>query len=314
MILILYVIVLILKGLYKLYNNIHISHKYSISKYIASRSFIYITDHHVNNPYSESSALPLTFPKKNGESIYIHTTALHNFVNNYLPKIKYSFVLLTGDTDKTIPDDYLFDTYNILEHPLLIHWYAQNCRIVKNKISQLPIGLDFHTLTHILSKRLSWGKMQTVVEQEQDIDNILSKKIQKINKCYSNFHFGINGRYTYDRTDAINKIPKELIYYEPNKVTRLQSWKNMVKYKYVVSPHGNGLDCHRTWEALILGCIPIVKTSSLDPMYDELPVLIVSDWSDITQELLDNFKSTNYNNKKLYMEYWIDLLNSYKNN
>jgi hypothetical protein len=156
--------------------------------------------------------------------------------------------------------------------------------------------------------------MQTVIEQEQDIDNVLSNKIQKETKCYSNFHFGMNGRYTYDRKDAINKIPKELIYYEPNKVTRLQSWNNMVKYKYVASPHGNGLDCHRTWEALVLGCIPIVKTSSLDHMYYGLPVLIVSDWSDITQELLDNFKPTNYNNKKLYMKYWIDLLNSYKNN
>jgi len=192
---------------------------YSISKYIGSRSFTYICDHHVDNPYSESTELPTTFPTKNGESIYIHTTALSNFVKNYLPKIKHSFVLLTGDTDKTIPDDYINETNTILEHPLLLHWYAQNSKIVKNKLTQLPIGLDFHTLNS--NQSFWWGPQQSVEDQEKDIDIILSKNTSKINKCYSNFHFGLGGKYTYDREDAINKIPKELIFYEPDRITRI---------------------------------------------------------------------------------------------
>jgi hypothetical protein len=49
----------------------------------------------------------------------------------------------------------------------------------------------------------------------------------------------------------------------------------------VVSPHGNGLDCHRTWESLVLGNIVIVKRSSLDPLYEGLPVVIVDDWREI---------------------------------
>jgi hypothetical protein len=85
----------------------------------------------------------------------------------------------------------------------------------------------------------------------------------------------------------------------------------MVRYKYVLSPHGNGLDCHRTWEALALGCIPIVKTSPLDPLFDGLPVLIVQDWSHITKQLLaENITGSM---EKLSMEYWIDKIkNSYK--
>ena len=46
------------------------------------------------------------------------------------------------------------------------------------------------------------------------------------------------------------------------------------KYKFILSPPGAGFDCHRTWEALYLGAIPIVKTSSLDPLYKDLPVVI----------------------------------------
>jgi hypothetical protein len=78
----------------------------------------------------------------------------------------------------------------------------------------------------------------------------------------------------------------------------------MINYKYVLSPHGNGLDCHRTWEALILGCIPIMKTSALDPMFDGLPVLIVKNWSDVTQELLDTFVPQT-NLEKLHTSYWL---------
>ena len=124
---------------------------------------------------------------------------------------------------------------------------------------------------------------------------------KKQNKCYSNFHFLINSQ---DRKDALNQVPKKLVFYEPNKLRRLHSWINMINYRFVLSPHGNGLDCHRTWEALILGCIPIVRTSALDPMYDGLPVLIVKNWSDITQDLLDTFNPQT-NLEKLNTIYWI---------
>jgi hypothetical protein len=87
----------------------------------------------------------------------------------------------------------------------------------------------------------------------------------------------------------------------------------MIEYKYIISPLGNGLDCHRTWEAIILGCIPIVKKSGLDPMYEGLPVLIVNDWSDITQNILDNYKPDYTNINKISLDYWIEQFNMYKN-
>ena len=86
-----------------------------------------------------------------------------------------------------------------------------------------------------------------------------------------------------------------------------------------VSPHGNGLDCFRTWEAIYLGCIPIVKTSMIDDLYDNLPVLIVKDWSDITRELLEETLIWYKENvslfcfEKLKLSYWIEKIYSYKN-
>lgn len=51
--------------------------------------------------------------------------------------------------------------------------------------------------------------------------------------------------------------------------------------KYVLSPRGNGLDCHRTWEALYAGAIPVVRRNDWCFNHLQLPVLIVQEWQDL---------------------------------
>jgi len=272
---------------------------------IASRGFLFACNHHIDNPESESRTLPLTFPQA-GESVYVHPTALTNFIQFYLPNIKHPFILVSGDSDTTVPDDVRHEAITILTHPLLICWYSQNCTEPSEKLKQLPIGLDFHTLER---GNYYWGKRQTIASQIADINYLLTIGGVKQNKCYANFHFLTTTRYGNDRIDAIKKIPRHLVFYEPRTLKRVLSWRNMINYKYVISPHGNGLDCHRTWEALILGCIPIVKTSPLDTLFSGLPVLIVKDWSDITQTLLDTFVPDTSHMEKLLLSYWLSLIN-----
>jgi hypothetical protein len=59
---------------------------------------------------------------------------------------------------------------------------------------------------------------------------------------------------------------------------------------------------------LTLGCIPVVKKSCLDVLYEGLPVLIVDDWSIINEQFLrDKYQeimSKKYDYSKLYMNYW----------
>lgn len=299
------VIIVIFISIYLLYININITK----SKYISSRNFPYLCDHHITNLQTSSIELPITIPKKHGESIYITTDAIPNFILNYLPQIKYRFVLVTGDSDLTIPDNYVDETNKLLSHPLLLKWYAQNYRNIYNsKIDNLPIGLDLHTL---ITKPL-WGKIQTEDEQLKDINKLKSLTIAKLNQCYSNFHFNLGGKYCSDRKEAIERIQKNIVYYEPYIVNRINSWNNMIKFKYTICPHGNGLDCHRNWEALILGCIPIVKKSDIDNLYENLPVIIVDNWSDVNYELLNNYKFNNIDKSKLYIDYWQKLFNQFK--
>jgi hypothetical protein len=51
--------------------------------------------------------------------------------------------------------------------------------------------------------------------------------------------------------------------------------------KFVLSPPGNGPDCHRTWESIYLGAVPIVLESAWPFKDFNLPVAQVSKWEDI---------------------------------
>lgn len=59
------------------------------------------------------------------------------------------------------------------------------------------------------------------------------------------------------------------------------------QYKFVISPEGNGIDCHRHYEALLAGCIPIVEESVIiRNKYGNCPILYTKDYSEITNEYL----------------------------
>jgi hypothetical protein len=58
-------------------------------------------------------------------------------------------------------------------------------------------------------------------------------------------------------------------------------------HKFVVSPEGNGVDCHRHYEALMAGCIPIIERNPLIELkYRGCPVLYTTDYSEICDEYL----------------------------
>jgi hypothetical protein len=65
---------------------------------------------------------------------------------------------------------------------------------------------------------------------------------------------------------------------------------------FVLSPKGNGLDCHRTWEAVYLGAIPIIPQNVLpQSLIQDLPIWEIQDWDEALQasneELLQKYHS-----------------------
>jgi hypothetical protein len=294
--------------------------------FVSSRGILKSCDYYSLTPYSSIKQLFNYLPLENiktikNPTIYVCSSAILHFINTMLPLIDFSFILVSGDCDETIPQEILTsDDFNkLLNDQRLIHWFCQNMTIDHHKITRMPIGLDYHTLTSIPL----WGPISSCEHQEKMLLMIKNKSVPFWNrniKCYANFHFTMNTKLGYDRKDAFKKINKDLVYYEENKVTRLITWNKQKDYAFVICPHGGGLDCHRNWEALCLGCIPIVKTSSLDNLYKDLPVLIVKDWEIITNELLNEtisifktkFDTNEFKIEKLTLSYWLKLISSYK--
>ncbi len=292
-------------------------------EFICSRGILKSCDIHSSTPISSIRQLiNYDFSTlKRGSSIYVCASAISHFVQVIAPQITCNYILVSGDCDETVPND-LFASNDhfkkFINSPNLIHWFSQNCvELSHPKLSQIPIGLDYHTMSE---RDHEWGNKTTPLNQEKLLKTVALKAKplnQRIPKAYANFQFLMTTKFGSDRVDAVNNVPKDLVHYEPTKIKRLNTWVEQSKYAFVISPHGNGLDCHRTWEALVLGCIPIVKTSPLNPLFEGLPVLIVNDWSDVTQELLDstiqNYSTKEFNLEKLKLNYWIKKINSYKN-
>ena len=294
--------------------------------YVSSRGILKSCDYHSYNPVSSINKIfnypPISTIKNiQNPSIYICGNAIKNFIDNLLPSIKQSFILVSGDCDETIPNEILeyrkFKQF--LNDDRLIHWFSQNMTSIHKKITKIPIGLDYHTLT----TTPLWGPIKSCKEQEKTLLNNIKNSQpfwKRQIKCYANFHFSVNTKLGYDRKDAIEKINKEIVYYEPNKVSRDETWNNQKEFAFVICPHGGGLDCHRNWEALCLGCIPIVKSSKIDSLYENLPVLIVDDWKLITKNLLNStvndfrkkWNNDGFNMEKLKLSYWVKLINEFK--
>ena len=293
-------------------------------KYVSSRGLMKSCDVYPPNPIS-STRLNYIYEwetLKPGAVVYIISSAIPHFRAAALPRIKVPFVLVSGDCDETVPFDIFSsndDTLAFVEDPRLIAWFCQNSTVHHPKVHQLPIGLDYHTLS--VNSRHPWGPKQTP-EQQERILTLLAERVERKSRkflAYSNFHFSLNTRLAADRHKAIAEFPYEVVFYEPTACSRFDTWLHQINHLFVLSPHGGGLDCHRTWEALALGCYPVVRTSPLDGLFEGLPILIVKEWSDVTPDRLAEFAAEQERKRtegtlcleKLSLAYWTKRVRSF---
>jgi hypothetical protein len=86
----------------------------------------------------------------------------------------------------------------------------------------------------------------------------------------------------------------------------LQSARN---HSFVLCPRGNGVDTHRLWETLYMGSIPIVRKDIAHSDWEDLPILFVDSWDEVTEQQLRNelvrIQNTQWNMDKLFIGYWL---------
>lgn len=259
-----------------IYKRNYISTYSNIKKYI--KTVIYV---------NETSDQEITTILNNNSNIFfIKMDYINYFKNTILPKITKPFILVTHN------GDLLSGNINsITLHPLLIKWYGQNMNQISDKTEGIPIGLE-----NRLWKRVKFD----IIDKFKNND--------KHNLLYMNF----NLKTHKNRTNIMNILLK--------KFTKNSSkpWEKYIEelstYKFAISPRGNGVDCHRTWEALYLGVIPIVEESITMSYFKELPILYVKSYNQINKDFLnkqyelfkDKFKNKKFNLDKMSIMYWKD--------
>lgn len=192
------------------------------------------------------------------EIVFSSTDRLDELVSN-VNKISHPFILITHHSDRLVSDSYR----TFANSHKLIHWFAQNSILNHPKVTTIPIGLEDR-----------WRHDNGII---RDYVKLRQKEHKKISRIFVSFSTVTN---PVAREPAL-EILRQLEITDHFRGNSRQYRKQLVKYMFVASPQGNGIDCHRTWEALYLGVIPIVTTRDFHDQFPLMPALIVDEWSDL---------------------------------
>jgi hypothetical protein len=100
---------------------------------------------------------------------------------------------------------------------------------------------------------------------------------------------------------------------------KLVPWRDYIekvrKYKFALEPHGRCYNGYRLYESIILGVIPIVFSSPINELYEDLPILVIDSFEQLNPEFLVNkyieISSRNdYKLEKLRMTYWTNMMDN----
>ena len=182
-----------------------------------------------------------------GDLIFVRNAP--EFFERMHPKIKHPYIMLTmGEWRESVKDEWL----DYLEDDKIIAWFSIHaCERTHPKFYPLPIGVF---------------QRKDIHENRSEMNALFAKlrARPKTKLLYSN------------HGDMFNKKPerKELDDYMADKQwctrsTHVQGlefvdyMEEMADFKFTLSPRGYGIDCYRTWEAILIGSIPIVRHSQL---------------------------------------------------
>jgi hypothetical protein len=198
-------------------------------------------------------------------------------------------ILHTGGVDRSMPEG---SETRILSARAIVRWVVeQNIyeTIRKQpKVVQLPIGLCFRETTLGAGKefRLAMSESQPVYENELlDIGDPLASGMTDFMNylAFNSLHFSDwkrrlplewkerENRVLLCYTDRVDRLKYDLWGVNNcsfcdicNRSTNrsyyhYDLWQEYRRYKFVLSPFGNGPDCFRTSEILLMGAIPIIE-------------------------------------------------------
>ncbi len=247
--------------------------------------------------------------------------ALQFFTQEVLPKLVDDFVLVSGSSDLTLPDqtDRRWRRFTceehammdqILSHPRLLHWYAENLdRGGHPKRSPLPLGMVY---PRGRGAPLSIPTLPPVNERPYQV--LCAHRPRKSPQWETRRHVSAlaQGPWKGFCTVPEGELPEE------------EFMRAISEHRFVICAEGGGLDpSPKAWVSLIHGAIPIIRRTALADAYAHLPVAIVDDWSEDALSMdrlgqwqarlapaLETLEGRRMTEFRLSMDYWWQLVTS----
>jgi hypothetical protein len=231
-----------------------------------------------------------------GDVIWVTSDYVDEFFKKYRPRIHHPFILIThnfvGKCDVPVPGDQA----HYLDDQNLLGWFVHNIDRQHPKLHPLPLGVAASYHAHGSTKLFDYAIKKF-------------SRSPKTKLLYMNFAIGT---CPDERSRAYNTFVDKDFCTKAKRTTHAEYLQELAQHKFVLSPRGNAIDCYRTWETLLMGSFPVVIRSTLDPLYEDLPVLILDSWEEATEEFLEQkyeelcAKMPTYKFERLYIPYWLD--------
>ena len=238
-------------------------------------------------------------------------------------------LLMTNNKDASFPDNDIVkkeDWEDFIKDDKVKAIYTHNPRYWKEypKVKPLPIGVKWQSQStflygadksdlHQIYSSVSTSPQQTkdLFERDNRTDTVWMRPMmsrRKSNK-YDHDNEALNTPRSEIQTMLERNASKSTVA-AVERMDQIQYFQNLQSHRFVISPVGSGLDSHATWEALLAGTVPILPHSPLDPMFEDLPVWLVNNWEEVTDESVakksKELRSRTYNWDKVFVQGWKD--------
>ncbi|MFA6158115.1 MAG: hypothetical protein WC763_00600 [Candidatus Paceibacterota bacterium] len=228
---------------------------------------------------------------RRGDIVFVESALIGTYFSTLHPRIENPYTLITHNGDANIGAS---EAARIDDK--IIRWFAQNVLVKHPKLIPVPIGLEN-------ARHAGTGRASVMRRASQHIP-------KKNGRILAAFTAHTNPKARERALDELRANPLADI--REGRMPQRDYLDTLKTYGYVASPPGNGEDCHRTWEALYVGTVPIVQPSVCVEYFRSLgiPVIITQSWKSIGKEQDEGIPISPKTLSPLFFDYWKGMITS----
>lgn len=232
---------------------------------------------------------------KGGDLVFVGDSIILSYLKEIHPRIKESYVLITHNGDEQIDEE-----RTKLMDEKIIKWFGINVVTNHPRVIPLPLGIENkHWYLFGIPSVFRW---------------VIEKNHKKRDRIFYGFTVASKPE---ERQPALDVLKRSAV------AETVTKWKNFLSYlhllatyKFVASPPGSSIEGHRTWDALYIGSVPIVKASITTNHFNKLgvPMWVLEDWNELESvdeaylaRKFDEIQKSS-DPQCIYMDYWINMI------